>query len=651
MAEAEDVLVDAARHAVSFVQTRWHRRRAAPGLGPLTLLEVRPVLQMLLSGVFGRAWQVRVAQPPAPVTLLTRLFQRAQRPWPVQPLAYGDAVAIWLPRDIDEPDTAAARSFYQLMALQQAQRSVFRGLTDARPGVSDLARVIEADQADAALIDRLPGLRQPILRWRTWTVSRRPPLKDFAPERRASEAWLREALQAPIGSVATLARHCPAPETAPWLLRDGWTGTDPPDQPDADAPAPDAAPDEPAQAPPLRSAALKRRPTIRAKQDDEDDAQPPGAWMIQTAQPHEHAQDPFGLQRPMDRDGDSPAQDHAESLAELPEARLLRTSQMAQEVLISDAPPPSLAHAHAAPQRAATATRHTYPEWDFAAKRYREAAVSVWESEAVPGDPLWVAQTLKRLGPTLQAVRRQFEMLRTQPLWMRGQHDGEEIDLGACLEAKVDRLANRADSSRGLYQSTRLHHRDCAIVVLTDISGSTDGWVEGDRRIIDIEREALLLLSVALQACGDPHALLAFSGQGPHGVRVRVVQRFGEAQGPLTSSRIGGLDAEHFTRTGAALRHASQYLATQPSRQPVLLLLSDGKPNDQDHYEGRYGVEDMRQAVREAQQRGQSVFCLTIDRQAPTYMSRIFGPHRYAVLRRPQDLPSVLLKWMRAILQ
>lgn len=87
----------------------------------------------------------------------------------------------------------------------------------------------------------------------------------------------------------------------------------------------------------------------------------------------------------------------------------------------------------------------------------------------------------------------------------------------------------------------------------------------------------------------------------------------------------------------------------QPAEHRLLMLLSDGKPNDVDDYEGRYGVEDMRQAVLEARLQGISPFCLTIDRQAANYLPAVFGPHHYALLPRPELLPSVLLDWLRRL--
>ena len=127
-------------------------------------------------------------------------------------------------------------------------------------------------------------------------------------------------------------------------------------------------------------------------------------------------------------------------------------------------------------------------------------------------------------------------------------------------------------------------------------------------------------------------------------------RRLNLAVGNDIALRISSLEPEHYTRAGAAIRHATASLMQQSASHRLLLLLSDGKPNDVDEYEGRYGAEDMRQAVNEARLQGLSPFCLTIDRQAAGYLPRIFGANQYAMLSRPELLPTVLLDWMRRLL-
>jgi len=188
-----------------------------------------------------------------------------------------------------------------------------------------------------------------------------------------------------------------------------------------------------------------------------------------------------------------------------------------------------------------------------------------------------------------------------------------------------------------------------AVMLLVDCSGSTDGWIAPNRRVIDVEREALLLVCIALEGMAQPYSVLAFSGEGPQAVVVRSLKRFDEHYDAAVALRVGGLEPEHYTRAGAAIRHASALLMREAAEHRLLLVLSDGKPNDIDEYEGRYGVEDMRQAVTEAKLQGISPFCFTIDRQAANYLPAVFGPHQYALLPRAEMLPTVLLDWLRRL--
>jgi len=128
------------------------------------------------------------------------------------------------------------------------------------------------------------------------------------------------------------------------------------------------------------------------------------------------------------------------------------------------------------------------------------------------------------------------------------------------------------------------------------------------------------------------------------------VKRFDEPYGRDVALRIAGLEPERYTRAGAALRHATSLLMQRRAQHRLLLLLSDGKPNDVDEYEGRYGAEDMRQAVIEAKLQGIFPFCLTIDRQAASYLPRVFGAHQYALLPEPARLPEVLVEWLKRLL-
>jgi nitric oxide reductase NorD protein len=249
----------------------------------------------------------------------------------------------------------------------------------------------------------------------------------------------------------------------------------------------------------------------------------------------------------------------------------------------------------------------------------------------------------------LRQIRRRFEMLRARRVVLRKQRDGDEIDLESCIDALADLKAG-SHMDEGLYRSCRAIERNMAIMLLIDVSGSTDAWVSSNRRIIDVEREALLLVGIALQELGEPYAIQAFSGEGGNNVTVRPVKSFDEVFDNDVALRISALEPERYTRAGAAIRHATAALMRRPADHRLLLLLSDGKPNDVDQYEGCYGVEDVHRAITEARLQGVFPFCLTIDRQAANYLPRIFGANQYALLQRPELLPTVLLDWMRRLI-
>lgn len=695
MAEAEDVITDAARHATIFARELWHRHRATPsGPAPWQLSDVAPRLDLLINAVFGRGFALRVAQPPTPPSWLGRVMFPGRLAPPHDAVPATDGHSIWLPatfrlRNGLHEDTTAVTERFRTMALQQAMRAN-RGSAEHWPAkgpllLRELYLLLEAQAADDALARLLPGMVAPLLALRREALARRPPLAAFPAPLKSIEQLARAVLGTGIGQAidtdawpasagvipllvlpaaptAVLAQAQALCRTfdaldhgatrhARLLWRDWWTGelrAPPTAQRTTDAQPADE--DKDANAARARSARLVRRPDVREGDDDEEDARD-GAWMVQTAQPHEKAEDPMGLQRPTDRDTATAAEDFADALSELPEARLVSAPGKPKEVLLSDEPPESRAR-QATPVLGAQAgmalERFHYPEWDWRASAYRDPGATVLLLPAQLGPQQWVDDTLAQRRGMLHDIRRRFELLRAHRVRLHKQLDGEDIDLQAYTDSYSDFRAGQPLTQR-VYQSERRNRRDMAIMLLIDVSGSTDGWITANRRVIDVEREALLLVCIALEGMAEPYGVLAFSGEGPQAVVVRNIKRFDEHHDHTVAQRIAGLEPEHYTRTGAAIRHASSLLMRQPAEHRLLLLLSDGKPNDIDDYEGRYGVEDMRQAVTEAKLQGISPFCLTIDRQAANYLPAVFGSHQYALLPKPELLPTVLLDWLRRL--
>lgn len=684
MAEAEDVITDVARHATVFARALWRRHRPpVRGTPPLQLSDVAARLDLLVCAVFQRGFVLRVAQAPAQATWLNKLFLRGQAPAQHAALPATDDHSIWLPASFGSGEThAAALERYRVLMLQQAMRAV-RGSARHCPFTGTallraLYQVLEARAADEQLSRLLPGMAAPLLALRGQALHNRAPLAAFSPPLQHLEQLVRAILAAPLDAAFASASwpglavenlHLPATpvevlaqaaalelqlassfpqQHGRLLFADCWSGElrPPPALPNALLLAEEEDDDA---AGPVRSARLQRRPNVRQPGKDEDETGAQGPSMVQTAQPHEQAEDPMGMQRPTDRDAATAADEFADSLSELSEARLISAPGKPKEVLLSDDPPEASARSAPGTPPNQETERRRYPEWDWLTQSYRDPGTTIMLLPAHAGPQQWVDQTLARRGAMLNEIRRRFELLRAQRTRVYKQLDGTEIDLQAWLDSQSDFHAGLPLKQR-LYQSERRGRRDMAITLLVDVSGSTDGWIAQGQRVIDVEREALLMVCIALDSMDERFCVQAFSGEGPHGVVVRTVKDFDERYGNAVAQRIAGLEPEKYTRAGAAIRHASAELMTEPATHRLLLLLSDGKPNDLDMYEGRYGVEDMRQAVTEARLQGISPFCLTIDRQAANYLPLVFGAHNYALLPQPELLPVILLDWLRKLM-
>lgn len=280
------------------------------------------------------------------------------------------------------------------------------------------------------------------------------------------------------------------------------------------------------------------------------------------------------------------------------------------------------------------------PEWDYRKQALLPDYCAVQEMLARRAPPCELPPALRR---DARRLRRQFEILRPARGWRRAQPDGEELDLDACVRHTADHAGGNDGRERGLYWQLARQERSLACLLLADLSLSTDAWVNNKGRVIELIRDGLLLFAEALAATGDRFALYGFSSRKRQHVRIQRIKPFEERYSAAIRGRIAAIKPGYYTRMGAAVRHASGLLSRQIANHRLLLLLSDGKPNDLDHYEGRYGVEDTRMALTEARRAGLRPFCVTIDQQADDYLPYLFGKDGFILIRHPEDLPRQLL--------
>ncbi|HFC91840.1 MAG TPA: VWA domain-containing protein, partial [Leucothrix mucor] len=222
------------------------------------------------------------------------------------------------------------------------------------------------------------------------------------------------------------------------------------------------------------------------------------------------------------------------------------------------------------------------------------------------------------------------------------QTDGTEIDLENYVNFLSDLKQGHVNSDTPIYKELRNKTRDLSCLLLADLSLSTDAHINNNARVVDVVRDSLFLFSEALTTTGDRFALHGFSSRNRSHIRFYNIKSFDEKYDDKVRGHINAIRPGYYTRMGAAIRQATQLLSKEVSTQKLLLILTDGKPNDLDKYEGRYGIEDTRHAVLEAEKLGLRPFCVTIDEQAQDYLPYLFGSRSYVLIRNAEELPKKL---------
>ncbi len=281
------------------------------------------------------------------------------------------------------------------------------------------------------------------------------------------------------------------------------------------------------------------------------------------------------------------------------------------------------------------------PEWNYQTKLMQKDYCCV---QAMTSRTVKPVQLPEHLYYESRKLRAQFEKLLLGRSWEYAQPDGDELDLEAFVQLHTDLAKGHSFSTANLYRRPNRSLRDLCCLLLADVSFSTDAYVDDENRIIDCIQNSLYLFSEALSLTGDRFAINGFSSKRRSHVRLNWVKHFNEPLSPIVRGRIADLSPGYYTRMGAAIRYATSQLTAQAQEHKLLLLLTDGKPNDLDRYEGRYGIEDTRMALTEAQQQGIHPFCVTIDDKANDYLPYIFGKSSYVFVRNANELPYKLPK-------
>ncbi|MGH7933157.1 MAG: nitric oxide reductase activation protein NorD [Candidatus Binataceae bacterium] len=319
---------------------------------------------------------------------------------------------------------------------------------------------------------------------------------------------------------------------------------------------------------------------------------------------------------------------------------------------------------------------YAYDEWDYVMADYRRNWCRLREVILDGDNGDFFARTLERYAELLPQVRRNFQRIRPASYRMvRGLEDGDEIDIDRTIESRVQRRMGEIPDGR-VYKARKKEARDVATLFLLDMSASTDepihrepakrqdddddadDWMKAwqrrpdvsqrPRRIIDVNKEALVIMAQALEEIGDSYAIMGFSGHGRDNVEFYVIKEFDHELSDEVKARVGAVEPKRSTRMGAAIRHVREKFKDVGSRAKHVILLSDGFPQDFDYGHDRrsnaYGIQDTMVALKELEIAGVIPFCITVDRTGHDYLRQMCAASRYLVIEDITSLPRQLPK-------
>lgn len=282
-----------------------------------------------------------------------------------------------------------------------------------------------------------------------------------------------------------------------------------------------------------------------------------------------------------------------------------------------------------------------YDEWDFAKRVYKEDFCKVYPKLQLKTDVDYYTRTIKKNQSTLTGLRKMLTHLNNKMQQQKRQSQGNEFDIDAITDLFVD-VHSKKNPSEKVYLSNRKKEKDISIVLLLDISLSSDSYVAGNR-VLDVEKEVSILFGEILNDFNIDFSIDSFYSKTRNYSNYITLKEFDE-NWQQAKYKIGAIEPAGYTRIGAAIRHAGARLQQRNSKNKWVILISDGKPNDYDKYEGKYGINDIKQALTELNQKNINSYALAIEAQAKYYLPQMFGQNHYQILSSPIELLTALVK-------
>ena len=282
-----------------------------------------------------------------------------------------------------------------------------------------------------------------------------------------------------------------------------------------------------------------------------------------------------------------------------------------------------------------------YDEWDYKRREYKPEFSKLYTKKHFRSDPTYYQSTINDNLSTLNGLRKMLTNVNNKMQQLRRQPQGNEFDIDSVTDLFVDVHSGHTPSEK-IYLSNRKIEKDISILLLLDISLSSDAYSAGNR-IIDVEKQVAILFGEILNEFSIDFSIDCFYSKTRNFSNYLNVKAF-EEDWNKAKYKIGSIQPAGYTRIGTALRHSGTLLDSRKTKNKWVILISDGKPNDFDRYEGKYGINDVKQALRELNEKQINAYALAIEATAKHYLPQMFGQNHYQILSSPVELLTSLVK-------
>ncbi|WP_033961511.1 nitric oxide reductase activation protein NorD [Psychroserpens jangbogonensis] len=340
-----------------------------------------------------------------------------------------------------------------------------------------------------------------------------------------------------------------------------------------------------------------------------------------------------------DMDGDDDLEDHSNALDEVNMKHTVRVDDTAHSVYQAEFTENTTILESA--ESDSSGYHITYDEWNYKDRSYKEDFCKVYPKTQLKRDVDYYKKTLNDNRSTLVGLRKMLTTVNNKYQQQRNQTQGEEFDIDAITDLFIDVKSGHTPSEK-IYLSKRKKEKDLSILLLLDVSLSSDGYADGNR-VIDVEKQVSILFGEILDEFNIDFSIDCFYSKTRNHSTYLTLKGFDDDWN-TAKHRVGAVEPSGYTRIGAALRHSGALLDKRDTKNKWVILISDGKPNDYDKYEGKYGINDVKQALRELNERQINSYALAIEAQAKYYLPQMFGQNHYQILTTPVELLQSLVK-------